>query len=115
MVEECVSSSEARTKTATCTTLVGCAIISVAFLGGEVSIVNAIKQRAKSLIDELPDEVVENFVNFVQQLQEWEATREILKDEELSAEIERGLRDVKAGRTVEWRKVKRTREHACRS
>lgn len=69
---------------------------------------NAIKQRAKSLIDELPDEAVENFVRFVQQLQEWEATREIIEDKEFSTAIKQGLRDVKAGRTVEWRKIKRT-------
>ncbi len=69
---------------------------------------SAVKQQAKALIDELPDEVVHSLLDFMQKLQEWEATREILEDEEFCAEIERGLRDVKAGRTVEWRKIKRT-------
>jgi predicted transcriptional regulator len=69
---------------------------------------SAVKQQAKAVIDELPDEVVQSLLDFMQKLQEWEATREILEDKEFSAEIERGLQDVKAGRTVEWRKVKRT-------
>lgn len=69
---------------------------------------STIKQQAKAIIDELPDEVVHSLLDFMQKLQEWEATREILEDEEFSAEIGRGLRDVKAGRTVEWRKIKRT-------
>ena len=69
---------------------------------------SAIKRQAKAVIDELPDEVVHSLLDFMEKLQEWEATREILEDEEFSAEIEQGVRDVKAGRTVEWRKVKRT-------
>lgn len=69
---------------------------------------SAVKRQAKTVIDELPDEVVQSLLDFMQKLQEWEATREILEDEEFSAEIEQGLRDVKAGRTVEWRKIKRT-------
>nr|BAL59732.1 hypothetical protein HGMM_OP4C368 [Candidatus Acetothermum autotrophicum] len=69
---------------------------------------SAIKRQAKAVIDELLDEVVHSLLDFMEKLQEWEATREILEDEEFSAEIEQGVRDVKAGRTVEWRKVKRT-------
>ena len=69
---------------------------------------SAVKQRAKALIDELPEEVVENFIDFVQQLKAWEATREILEDEEFSKQIKKGLKDLEEERVIEWRKIKKT-------
>jgi hypothetical protein len=69
---------------------------------------SAIKEQAKALIEELPDDVVRSLLDFLERLQEWEATREILEDEEFSKAIEQGLHDIQAGRTVEWRAIKRT-------
>jgi hypothetical protein len=62
---------------------------------------SAIKEQAKALIEELPDDVVRSLLDFLERLQEWEATREILEDEEFSKAIEQGLHDIQAGRTVE--------------
>ncbi len=69
---------------------------------------SAVKEQAKALIEELPDDVVRSLLDFLERLQEWEATREILEDEEFSKAIEQGLHDIQAGRAVEWRAIKRT-------
>jgi hypothetical protein len=66
-----------------------------------------VKERAKALIDELPDEVVSDLMGFVQRLQEWEATREILDDPEMGKAIEEGKAAIAEGATVRWRDVKR--------
>ena len=62
---------------------------------------SAVKEQAKALIEELPDDVVRSLLDFLERLQEWEATREILEDEEFSKAIEQGLHDIQAGRTAE--------------
>jgi hypothetical protein len=62
---------------------------------------SAIKEQAKALIEELPDDVVRSLLDFLERLQEWEATREILEDEEFSKAIGQGLHDIQAGRTAE--------------
>jgi len=38
-----------------------------------------VKEQAKALIEELPEELVEGLLGFIRGLQEWEATKEILE------------------------------------
>jgi hypothetical protein len=68
---------------------------------------STVKQQAKVVIDELPDEVVSSLLGFMQKLQEWEATREILEDPEMRQAIERGKAAIAQGKMVRWRDVKR--------
>lgn len=67
-----------------------------------------VKDQTKTLIDELSDSDVEVLMHIIQRLAEWEATQEVLNNPELMKGIEEGLKDIEAGRTVNWRDVKRT-------
>jgi len=66
-----------------------------------------VKDQTKTLIDELSDSDVEVLMHIIQRLAEWEATQEVLNSPELMKGIEEGLKDIEAGRTVNWRGVKR--------
>lgn len=66
------------------------------------------KEQAKALIEELPEELVEGLLGFIRGLQEWEATREILENEEFAGEIDRGLAELVRGEAVDRRDIKRT-------
>lgn len=70
-------------------------------------VMSTVKERAKALIDELSDEVVLDLLRFVEGLQEWEATSEILEDPEMQKAIEAGKAAMAQGKTVRWRDVKR--------
>ncbi len=41
----------------------------------------AVKERAKAIIDELPDEMVRDLLVLMERLEEWGATLELLEDE----------------------------------
>lgn len=68
---------------------------------------STIKQQAKAVIEELPDEVVQSLLDFMQKLQEWEATREILEDPQMRKAIAIGKAAIAQGKMVRWRDVKR--------
>jgi len=61
-----------------------------------------VKDQTKTLIDELSDSDVEALM----QMAEWEATQEVLNSPELMKGIQEGLKDIEAGRIVNWRDVK---------
>lgn len=65
------------------------------------------KEEVKEIIDELPDELVEALKPFFKRIGEWEATIGILRDKDLIEQIRRSERDLKEGKTVAWRDVKR--------
>jgi predicted transcriptional regulator len=65
-----------------------------------------VKDQTKTLIDELSDSDVEALMQIIQRLAEWEATQEVLNSPELMKGIQEGLKDIEAGRIVNWRDVK---------
>jgi predicted transcriptional regulator len=68
---------------------------------------STVKDQTKKLVDELSDSDIEVLMPIIQRLAEWEATQEILNTPELIEGIKEGLKDIEAGRTVNWRDVKR--------
>ena len=73
----------------------------------------ALKKEAKKAIDELSEEKVKvaiDFIEYLKEKEEMEATLEILASHELMAQIEEAERAIKKGRFTEfvpWEKVKR--------
>jgi PHD/YefM family antitoxin component YafN of YafNO toxin-antitoxin module len=60
----------------------------------------AVKEKARELIESLSDEDVEVLIKMAERLAEWEATQELLEDEEMLASIKRGLKDLERGDTL---------------
>ncbi len=69
-----------------------------------------VKVRAKKLVDHLSEDkakVAVSFLEFLEEKECWEATKEILEDKELMASIKRGRADIAKGRVQPWREVKK--------
>lgn len=72
-----------------------------------------LKRAAKKAIDELSDEKVKvafDFIDYLKEKEEMEATLEILSSRELMTQIEEAERAIKKGKLdefVPWEKVKR--------
>ncbi len=69
-----------------------------------------IKARAKKLLDHLSEDkakVAVSFLEFLEEKECWEATKEILGDKEFMASIRRGKTDIAEGRVRPWREVKK--------
>jgi len=69
-----------------------------------------LRQQAKALIDDLSTtqlRVASEFLAFVKSRELGPATLELLSIPGFEASFARGMKDVKAGRTKPWRKVKR--------
>lgn len=73
----------------------------------------ALKREAKKAIDELSEEKVKvaiDFIDYLKEKEEMEATLEILSSRELTAQIEEAEKSIKKGKLdefVPWEKVKR--------
>ena len=73
----------------------------------------AIKKEVKKTLDELSEEklrVAKDFLGYLKEKEEWEATLEILSSHELMAQIEETEKAIRNGRLDEfssWEKVKR--------
>ncbi|HAP67270.1 MAG TPA: hypothetical protein DCQ99_05640 [Nitrospinae bacterium] len=73
----------------------------------------ALKREAKKAIDELSNEKIKvaiDFIDYLKEKEEMEATLEILSSRELMAQIEEAEKAVKNGKPDEfipWEKVKR--------
>ncbi len=70
----------------------------------------SIKTRAKGLLDHLSEDKARVAISFLEFLEEkdcWEATKEILRDKELVASIRRGKTDIAKGRVRPWREIKK--------
>jgi hypothetical protein len=68
-----------------------------------------LKTRAKKLLDHLSEDqakVAVSFLEFLEEKECWEATKEILKDRELMSSIQRGKEDIAKGKVRPWREVK---------
>jgi len=74
----------------------------------------AIKERAKQIIDGLSKDRVKLILDFIEYLEEkesWEATREILEDKGMMEDIQEADKDLKEGKMenfTPWEKVKKT-------
>jgi hypothetical protein len=69
----------------------------------------ALRQRAKALIDTLSEaqlRVASEFLAFVKDREGDAATLELLSIPGFESSFARGMRDIKAGRTKPWRKVR---------
>ena len=69
-----------------------------------------VKTRAKRILDHLSEDRAKAAVSFLEFLEEkecWEATKEILRDNELMSSIRRGKADVAAGRVKPWKEVRK--------
>jgi hypothetical protein len=69
-----------------------------------------VKTRAKRILDHLSEDRAKAAVSFLEFLEEkecWEATKEILRDNELMSSIRRGKADVAAGRVKPWKDVRK--------
>jgi len=72
-----------------------------------------LKRKAKKAIDELSDEKVKvaiDFIGYLKEKEEMEATLEVLSSRELMAQIEEAENAIKKGKLdefVPWEKVKR--------
>lgn len=67
-----------------------------------------IKERANELIESLSDEDVEVLIKMAERLAEWEATQELLEDEEMVASIKRGLKDLERGDTLSLEELRKS-------
>ena len=70
----------------------------------------SLKIKAKKLLDHLSEDkakVALSFLEFLEEKECWEATKEILRDRELMASIQRGKEDIAKGRARPWREVKK--------
>lgn len=71
-----------------------------------------VKEKAKRLIDNLTIDkakLILNLIEYLNEKEEWEATKEILSDREMMENIRRSEEDLKAGRMNEfipWGEVK---------
>jgi hypothetical protein len=70
--------------------------------------VESIKDRAKKIIDSLPNEDVEALLKVAERLAEWDATSEILEDKEIIASIKRGLEELGQGDTISLEELRKS-------
>ena len=72
--------------------------------------VENVKTKARKLLDHLSEDkakVAVSFLEFLEEKECWEATKEILSNKELMASIQRGKADIAKGRVRPWREVKK--------
>ena len=78
--------------------------------GGRIVRTENVKTKAKRILDQLSEDKAKAAVSFLEFLEAkecWEATKEILRDNELMASIRRGKADIAAGRVKPWREIKK--------
>jgi len=72
-----------------------------------------IKEKAKQLIDNLTTDkakLILDLIEYLNEKEEWEATKEILSDRRMMEDIRKSEEDLKAGKMenfIPWDKVKR--------
>lgn len=69
-----------------------------------------LKEKAFSLIDQLPTDKLQTAIDFLAYLQDkeaWEATLEITNSPEIMASLARSEEDVKHGHVRKWKDIKR--------
>jgi PHD/YefM family antitoxin component YafN of YafNO toxin-antitoxin module len=70
----------------------------------------AVKKRVKDAIENLSDKkarVVLDFIDYLKEKEEWEATAELLSDKKLLMDYKAAREEIKKGNTVKWKTIKR--------
>lgn len=70
----------------------------------------AAREKAKEAIETLSDKkalVALDFINYLNEREEWEATEELLSDKDLLMEYKAAREEIKKGNTVKWKSIKR--------
>ena len=69
-----------------------------------------IRKKVKEAIKTLSEErsrVVLDFINYLGEREEWEATGELLSDKKLLMDYKAAKEEIKKGNTVKWNTIKR--------
>ena len=70
----------------------------------------AIKKKVKEAVETLSDKkarVALDFINYLMEREEWEATAELLSDKKLLMDYKAARVEIKKGTTVKWKNIKR--------
>ena len=70
----------------------------------------AIKKKAKEAIETLSDtkaRVALDFINYLREREEWDATAELLSDKKLLMDYKAAREEIKKGNTIKWKDIKR--------
>jgi PHD/YefM family antitoxin component YafN of YafNO toxin-antitoxin module len=70
----------------------------------------SIRAEAKEAIDVLSEKkvsVVLDFIDYLKEREEWEATVELFSDKRLLRNYKKARKEIRKGKTVKWRSIKR--------
>ena len=70
----------------------------------------AIKKKVREAVETLSDKkarVALDFINYLMEREEWEATAELLSDKKLLMDYKAARVEIKKGTTVKWKNIKR--------
>ena len=70
----------------------------------------AIKKKVREAVETLSDKkarVALDFINYLREREEWEATDELLSDKKLLMDYKAARVEIKKGTTVKWKNIKR--------
>lgn len=69
-----------------------------------------VKKKVKEAIETLSDKkarVALDFIDYLREREEWEATAELLSDKKLLRDYKAAKEEIKRGKTVKWEAIKR--------
>ena len=70
----------------------------------------SIRTEAKEALDALSEKkvsVVLDFIDYLREREEWKATDELLSDKKLLRDYRKAREEIRKGKTVKWRSIKR--------
>jgi len=70
----------------------------------------SIRTEAKEALDALSEKkvsVVLDFIDYLREREEWEATDELLIDKKLLRDYRKAREEIRKGKTVKWRSIRR--------
>lgn len=70
----------------------------------------AIKKKVQEAVETLSDKkarVALDFINYLRERDEWEATVELLSDKKLLMDYKAAREEIKKGNTIKWKNIKR--------
>lgn len=72
----------------------------------DITIRKKVKEAIKTLSEERA-RVALDFINYLGEREEWEATRELLSDKKLLMDYKAAKEEIKKGNTVKWNAIKK--------
>jgi PHD/YefM family antitoxin component YafN of YafNO toxin-antitoxin module len=70
----------------------------------------SIRTEAKEALDALSEKkvsVVLDFIDYLREREEWQATDELLSDKKLLRDYRKAREEIRKGKTVKWRSIRR--------